>query len=80
MKRGTLSLFAVSLLASCVLTWNTSGEDFSVKDPVACARTPWEGVRQGNENPELKQSCSVRDGGQEIPIEPSAMAILPENF
>ncbi|MFS9710160.1 fimbrial protein, partial [Salmonella enterica] len=45
MKRMTLLLLAASLLPSCVLAWNTPGEDFSgelkLGGPVTSTRNPW---------------------------------------
>ncbi|MEB7099168.1 fimbrial protein [Escherichia coli] len=45
MKKVTLFLFAASLLPSCVLAWNTPGEDFSgelkLEGPVTSTRNPW---------------------------------------
>ncbi|ELS8141576.1 fimbrial protein, partial [Escherichia coli] len=53
MKKVTLFLFAASLLPSCVLAWNTPGEDFSgelkLEGPVTSTRNPWVWkVGQGN--------------------------------
>ena len=45
MKKVTLFLFAASLLPSCVLAWNTPGEDFSgelkLEGTVTSTRNPW---------------------------------------
>ena len=81
MKKVTLFLFAVSLLPSCVLAWNTPGEDFSgelkLEGPVTSTRNPWVWkVGQGNESLEVKQSRSVRDSGQGIPVVLPAMTVL----
>ncbi|MBW5840165.1 F4 (K88) fimbria minor subunit FaeI [Yersinia enterocolitica] len=81
MKKVTLFLFAASLLPSCVLAWNTPGEDFSGKfkleGPVTSTRNPWVWkVGQGNESLEVKQSRDVRDGGQGIPVALPAMTVL----
>lgn len=47
MKRMTILLLAASLLPSCVLAWNTPGEDFSgelkLGGPVTSTRNPWSG-------------------------------------
>ncbi|EKI8873970.1 F4 (K88) fimbria minor subunit FaeI [Escherichia coli] len=81
MKKVTLFLFAVSLLPSTVLAWNTPGEDFSgelkLEGPVTSTRNPWVWkVGQGNESLEVKQSRSVRDGEQGIPVALPAMTVL----
>ncbi|EOT3439917.1 F4 (K88) fimbria minor subunit FaeI [Escherichia coli] len=81
MKKVTLFLFAVSLLPSTVLAWNTPGEDFSgelkMEGPVTSTRNPWVWkVGQGNESLEVKQSRSVRDGEQGIPVALPAMTVL----
>lgn len=83
MKKVTLFLFAASLLPSCVLAWNTPGEDFSgelkLDGPVTSTRNPWVWkVGQGNEDLEVKQSRSVRDGGEgiRIPVALPAMTVL----
>lgn len=81
MKKVTLFLFAASLLPSCVLAWNTPGEDFSgelkLEGPVTSTRNPWVWkVGQGNKGLEVKQSRGVRDGGKGIPIALPAMPVL----
>ncbi|EFG1809663.1 F4 (K88) fimbria minor subunit FaeI [Escherichia coli] len=81
MKKVTVFLFAVSLLPSTVLAWNTPGEDFSgelkLEGPVTSTRNPWVWkVGQGNESLEVKQSRSVRDGEQGIPVALPAMTVL----
>lgn len=81
MKKMTLFLFAASLLPSCVLAWNTPGEDFSgelkLEGPVTSTRNPWVWkVGQGNEGLEVKQSRGVRDGGEGIPVALPAMTVL----
>ncbi|EKR4937993.1 F4 (K88) fimbria minor subunit FaeI [Escherichia coli] len=81
MKKVTLLLFAASLLPSCVLAWNTPGEDFSgelkLEGAVTSTRNPWEWkVGQGNESLEVKQSRGVRDGEQAIPVALPAMTVL----
>ncbi|EGK5714101.1 fimbrial protein, partial [Shigella sonnei] len=53
MKKVTLFLFAASHLPSCVLAWNTPGENFSgelkLEGPVTSTRNPWVWkVGQGN--------------------------------
>lgn len=81
MKKVTLFLFAASLVPSCVLAWNTPGEDFSgelkLEGPVTSTRNPWVWkVGQGNEDLEVKQSRGVRNGGQGIPVALPAMPVL----
>lgn len=81
MKKVTLFLFAASLLPSCVLAWNTPGEDFSgelkLEGPVTSTRNPWVWkVGQGNEGLEVKQSRSVRDGELVIPVALPALTVL----
>lgn len=81
MKKVTLFLFAASLLPSCVLAWNTPGEDFSgelkLEGSVTSTRNPWVWkVGQGNESLEVKQSRGVRDGREEIPVALPAMTVL----
>lgn len=81
MKKMTLFLFAASLLPSCVLAWNTPGEDFSgelkLEGPVTSTRNPWVWkVGQGNEGLEVKQSRGIRDGEQAIPVALPAMTVL----
>ncbi|HAN8573048.1 TPA: fimbrial protein, partial [Escherichia coli] len=81
MKKVTLFLFAASLLPSCVLAWNTPGEDFSgelkLEGAVTSTRNPWVWkVGQGNEGLEVKQSRGVRDGEQAIPVALPAMTVL----
>ncbi len=61
MKKVTLFLFAASHLPSCVLAWNTPGENFSgelkLEGPVTSTRNPWVWkVGQGNGGLEVKQS------------------------
>ncbi|HCZ4708619.1 TPA: F4 (K88) fimbria minor subunit FaeI [Salmonella enterica subsp. enterica serovar Saintpaul str. CFSAN004144] len=70
MKKVTLFLFAVSLLPSCVLAWNTPGDDFSgelkLEGAVTSTRNPWVWkVGQGNTSLEVKQ---VRGEEQNIPV------------
>ncbi len=81
MKNVTLFLFAASLLPSCVLAWNTPGEDFSgelkLEGAVTSTRNPWVWkVGQGNEGLEVKQSRGARDGEQAIPVVLPAMTVL----
>lgn len=81
MKKITLFLCAVSLLPSCVLAWNTPGEDFSgelkLEGPVTSTRNPWVWkVGQGNENMEVKHSHCARNNGQIMSVPLPAMAIL----
>ncbi|ELO4858585.1 F4 (K88) fimbria minor subunit FaeI [Escherichia coli] len=79
MKKVTMFLFVASLLPSCVLAWNTPGEDFSgelkLEGPVTSTRNPWVWkIGQGSENLEVKLIRGVRDGGQVIPV---ALPVLP---
>ncbi|HEA8350633.1 TPA: F4 (K88) fimbria minor subunit FaeI [Escherichia coli] len=81
MKKVTLFLFAVSLLPSCVLAWNTPGEDFSgelkLEGPVTSTRNPWVWkVGQGDKGLEVKQSRGVRDGGEGILVALPTMTVL----
>ncbi|WP_096968609.1 F4 (K88) fimbria minor subunit FaeI [Escherichia coli] len=81
MKKVTLFLFAVSILPSCVLAWNTQGEDFSgelkLGGPVTSTRNPWVWkVGQRNESLEVKQNHGVRDGEQEIPVFLPALTVV----
>lgn len=81
MKKVMLFLFTASLLPSCVLAWNTPGEDFSgelkLEGPVTSTRNPWVWkVGQGNEGLETKLRRDIRDGGQGIPVALPTMPIL----
>lgn len=81
MKKVMLFLFTVSLLPSCVLAWNTPGEDFSgelkLEGPVTSTRNPWVWkVGQRNEGLEVKLGLGVHDSGQGIPVALSAMTVL----
>ena len=81
MKKVTLFLFAASLLPSCVLAWNTPGEDFSgelkLEGPVTSTRNPWVWkVGQGNEGLEVKHNRGVRYDEQAIPVALPAMTVL----
>ncbi|WP_407904688.1 F4 (K88) fimbria minor subunit FaeI [Escherichia coli] len=81
MKKVTLFLFAASLLPSCVLAWNTPGEDFSgelkLEGLVTSSRNPWVWtVGQRDDGLEVKQSRGVRDGEQAIPVALPAMTVL----
>ncbi|EPA9819269.1 F4 (K88) fimbria minor subunit FaeI [Escherichia coli] len=81
MKKVTLFLFAASLLPSCVLAWNTPGEDFSgelkLEGAVTSTRNPWVWkVGVGNESLDVKQNRVVRDGEQGIAVPLPAMTIL----
>ncbi len=73
MKKVTLFLFAVSLLPSMVLAWNTPGEDFSgelkLEGPVSSTRNPWVWkVGPENENPEMNTGLAFRGGKQSIDV------------
>ncbi|WP_218071401.1 F4 (K88) fimbria minor subunit FaeI [Escherichia coli] len=66
MKKVTLFLFAVSLLPSCVMAWNTPGEDFSgelkLEGPVTSTRNPWVWkVGAGNERFDIKHNPNERE-------------------
>lgn len=68
MKRMTLLLLAASLLPSCVLAWNTPGEDFSgelkLGGPVTSTRNPWaRKVGEGNTQINTKAVSVLRSGG-----------------
>lgn len=81
MKKVTLFLFAVSLLPSCVLAWNTPGEDFSgelkLEGPVTSTRNPWVWkVGQGNDGLEAKPGRSARGGEQATPVSLPALTVL----
>ncbi len=81
MKKMTLFLFAASLLPSCVLAWNTPGEDFSgelkLEGTVTSTRNPWVWkVGRGNESLVVKQSRDVRDGEQGIQVALPTMTVL----
>ncbi|EDK4684811.1 F4 (K88) fimbria minor subunit FaeI [Salmonella enterica] len=81
MKKVTLFLFAASLLPSCVLAWNTPGEDFSgelkLEGPVTSTRNPWVWkVGQGNESLEVKLSHGVREGKQRMPVPLPTITVL----
>lgn len=81
MKKVTLFLLTASLLPSCVLAWNTPGEDFSgelkLEGPVTSARNPWVWkVGEGNESLEVKQSLGVRGGERGISVSLPALTVL----
>ncbi|EBL3877688.1 fimbrial protein [Salmonella enterica subsp. enterica serovar Kentucky] len=81
MKRITLLLLAASLLPSCVLAWNTPGEDFSgelkLGGPVTSTRNPWVWkVGEGNTQINTKAVSVLRSGEQVIPVPLPAMTVL----
>lgn len=81
MKKVTLFLYAVSLLPSCVLAWNSPGDDFSgelrLEGAVTGTRNPWVWkVGHGNESLEVKQSRDARGGGQGIPVSLPALTVV----
>ncbi|EEP2838527.1 fimbrial protein, partial [Salmonella enterica] len=81
MKRMTLLLLAASLLPSCVLAWNTPGEDFSgelkLGGPVTSTRNPWAWkVGEGNTQINTKAVSVLRCGEQVIPVPLPAMTVL----
>nr|WP_228936297.1 F4 (K88) fimbria minor subunit FaeI [Escherichia marmotae] len=85
MKKVTLFLFAASfaasLLPSCVLAWNTPGEDFSgelkLEGAVTSTRNPWVWkLGQGNVSLEVKQNRGVRNGEQRMSVPLPAMSVL----
>ncbi|HAK5803079.1 TPA: fimbrial protein [Salmonella enterica] len=81
MKRITLLLLAASLLPSCVLAWNTPGEDFSgelkLGGPVTSTRNPWVWkVGEGNTQINTKVLSVLRGGEQVIPVPLPAMTVL----
>lgn len=81
MKKMMLFLLTASLLPSCVLAWNTPGEDFSgelkLEGPVTSTRNPWVWkVGQGNEGLEAEQSRGVRGVERDIPVSLPALAVV----
>ncbi|ELH9453219.1 fimbrial protein [Salmonella enterica] len=81
MKRTTLLLLAASLLPSCVLAWNTPGEDFSgvlkLGGPVTSTRNPWVWkIGEGNTQMNAKAFPVVRGGEAVIPVPLPAMTVL----
>ncbi|MFL9144250.1 F4 (K88) fimbria minor subunit FaeI [Escherichia coli] len=73
MKKVTLFLFAASLLPSCVLAWNTPGEDFSgelkLEGGVTSTRNPWVWkVGEGNKKLQANQDRCVRGEEHVIPV------------
>ncbi|MFL4555369.1 F4 (K88) fimbria minor subunit FaeI [Yersinia kristensenii] len=81
MKNATLFLFVVSLLPSCVLAWNTPGEDFTgelnLEGPVTSTRNPWVWkVGEGNESLEVKQGRGVHGGERGIPVSLPALTVV----
>ncbi|AOV97075.1 fimbrial protein [Edwardsiella hoshinae] len=81
MKKVTLFLFAASLLPTCVLAWNTPGEDFSgelkLEGAVTSIRNPWVWkVGLGNKSLAVKQSRSVRGGERGIPVSLPALTVV----
>ena len=81
MKKVTLFLLAVSFLPSCVLAWNTPGEDFSgelkLGGPVTSTRNPWVWkVGEGNTQINTKAVSVLRSGEQVIPVPLPAMTVL----
>lgn len=81
MKRITLLLLVASLLPSCVLAWNTPGEDFSgelkLGGPVTSTRNPWVWkVGEGNTQINTKAVSVLLSGEQVIPVPLPAMTVL----
>ncbi|EEE9969080.1 F4 (K88) fimbria minor subunit FaeI [Salmonella enterica subsp. enterica serovar Nigeria] len=81
MKKVTLFLLTVCLLPSCVLAWNSPGEDFSgelkLEGAVTSARNPWVWkVGEGNESLEIKQSFGDRSGERGISVSLPALTVL----
>ncbi|EDS4118389.1 fimbrial protein [Salmonella enterica subsp. enterica serovar Braenderup] len=81
MKRTTLLLLAASLLPSCVLAWNTPGEDFSgelkLGGPVTSTRNPWVWkIGEGNTQMNAKAFPVMRGGEAVIPVPLPAMTVL----
>ncbi|UAL58110.1 fimbrial protein [Edwardsiella tarda] len=81
MKKVTLFLFAFSLQPSCVLAWNTPGENFSgelkLEGPVTNTRNPWVWkVGPGNERLEVKPKGDTHNKAQRMPVSLPAMTIL----
>ncbi|EGK6377706.1 F4 (K88) fimbria minor subunit FaeI [Salmonella enterica] len=81
MKKVTLFLLAASLLPSCVLAWNTPGEDFSgelkLEGPVTSTRNPWVWkVGQGHKSLEVKQIPGGRGVKQGLPVSLPALTVV----
>ncbi|HAO0301300.1 TPA: F4 (K88) fimbria minor subunit FaeI [Escherichia coli] len=81
MKKVTFLLFAASLLPSCVLAWNTPGEDFrgglKLEGPVTSTRNPWVWkTGQENESLEVKQGHGVRNGTRGLSVSLPALTVL----
>ncbi|EBI9246254.1 TPA: fimbrial protein [Salmonella enterica] len=81
MKKVTLFLFAVSLLPSCGLAWNTPGEDFSgelkLEGPVTSTRNPWVWkIGDGNTQMNIKALPVARGGKPVIPVPLPAITVL----
>lgn len=81
MKKMTLLLLAASLLPSCVLAWNTPGEDFSgelkLEGQVSSTRNPWVWkVGDGNKSLDIKQISDPRDAKQRISVSLPALNIV----
>ncbi|EBX0312415.1 fimbrial protein [Salmonella enterica subsp. enterica serovar Muenchen] len=81
MKRTTLLLLTASLLPSCVLAWNTPGEDFSgelkLGGPVTSTRNPWVWkIGEGNTQMNAKAFTVMRGGEAVIPVPLPAMTVL----
>ncbi|EAB4961048.1 fimbrial protein [Salmonella enterica] len=81
MKRITLLLLVASLLPSCVLAWNTPGEDFSgelkLGGPVTSTRNPWVWkTGKGNTQINTKALSALRSGERVIPVPLPTMTVL----
>ncbi|EAA7555949.1 fimbrial protein [Salmonella enterica] len=81
MKKITFLLLAASLLPSCVLAWNTPGEDFSgeliLGGPVTSTRNPWVWkIGEGNESLDVRQVQGHSGKGQVTPVSLPEMAVL----
>ncbi|EAA8845830.1 fimbrial protein [Salmonella enterica subsp. enterica] len=81
MKRTTLLLLAASLLPSCVLAWNTPGEDFSgelkLGGPVTSTRNPWVWkIGEGDTQMNAKAFTVMRGGEAVIPVPLPGMTVL----
>ncbi|HAX5139935.1 TPA: fimbrial protein [Escherichia coli] len=81
MRKVALFLSIISFLPSCVLAWNTPGEDFSgeikLEGSVTNTRNPWVWkVGQGNENLEVRHNREIYGGEQRSSLSLAAQTIV----
>ncbi|ENY3562452.1 fimbrial protein [Escherichia coli O54:H45] len=81
MRKVTLLLSIISFLPSCVLAWNTPGEDFSgelkLGGAVTSTRNPWMWkVGQGNDNLDVKHNRVIYDGEMRGGVSLPALTIV----